>query len=263
MVPFRHFAPATAFSLIALALSPGPAAAQTPAVGFTTAAYGVEDNAADTGVASYSLGFEFTANGSNFVTSLGYFNDPSFNPSTPFNTVALSPTPGGTYTYSQSHDVALYQITGLNGGQRTVVQLAAATITSAGTRTGDFLYTDINPVLLVDGGDYVLAGVTGSTDPYLYDVQDPNQPNSVGLTTNGIHYVQDRYDVSSTLTFPGSTDAGSEPAFFGPNLKLSSPSAAPEPSEWAVMGLIALGLGVLGLRARRAQGEPQAAATAE
>ena len=122
MVPFRHFAPATAFSLIALALSPGPAAAQTPAVGFTTAAYGVEDNAADTGVASYSLGFEFTANGSNFVTSLGYFNDPSFNPSTPFNTVALSPTPGGTYTYSQSHDVALYQITGLNGGQQTVVQ---------------------------------------------------------------------------------------------------------------------------------------------
>jgi len=131
--------------------------------------------------------------------------------------------------------------------------LAQATVTKAGTANGDFLYQSLStPLLLVTGGDYVLAGVTGPTDPYIFDVQDSNQPGSVGLTTSpSITYVQDRYVSSSTLTFPGSTDAGSEPGFFGPNF-LSAP--IPEASTSLSLGLLlAFGLGgVIAARRRKA-----------
>jgi hypothetical protein len=228
----------------------GPAAAQTPAVGFTADAFGFEDNAADTlgsAASSYSLGFEFTANAPTLVSALGFFSDPSFDPNTPFNTVALTPAPTGSRAFAQSHDVGLYQIT---GGIGTL--LASATVTPAGTPVGDFLYQSLTtPILLVPGGDYVLAGVTGPTDPYVYAIQDPNTVGNVGLTTSGITYVQDRYAVSSTLTLPTQTDANtpfpSTPGFFGPNF-LSAP--VPEASTPLSLGLL-LALGLAGLTASR------------
>ena len=234
------------------AFAPRPAAAQAPAVGFQSGAIGVEDNAADalgSSTGSFSLGFEFTANAPTLVTSLGFFNDPSFNPASPFGSVALNPAPTGSRAFAQSHPVGLYQVV---GGIGTL--LASATVTSAGIRNGAFLYQSLTtPVLLATGGDYVLAGVTGPTDPYIFDVQDSNQLGSVGLTTSpSITYVQDRYAASSTLTFPGSTDLSSEPGFFGPNF-LSAP--IPEASTSLSLGLLlALGLGgVLAARRRKAR----------
>ncbi len=160
-----------------------PAAAQAPAVGFTPTAFAVEDNAADaTGspTGSFSLGFEFKANSLTLVTALGFFNDSSFTPAAPFNTVALNPPPTGSYTFANSHVIGLYQVI---GGVGTL--LGSATVTKSSTANGDFLYQSLTtPLLLVTGGDYVLAGVTGPTDPYIYGVQDLNQPGSVGLTTN-------------------------------------------------------------------------------
>ena len=230
------------------AFAPRPAAAQAPAVGFQSGAIGVEDNAADalgSSTGSFSLGFEFTANAPTLVTSLGFFNDPSFNPASPFGSVALNPAPTGSRAFAQSHPVGLYQVV---GGIGTL--LASATVTSAGIRNGAFLYQSLTtPVLLATGGDYVLAGVTGPTDPYVFDIQDSS--GNAALTTNGINYVQDRYAVSSTLTLPTQTDANapfpSTPGFFGPNF-LSAP--VPEASTTISLGLL-LVLGMAGLAASR------------
>ena len=229
-------------------LAPRPAAAQTPAVGFLPGALGVEDNAADvlgSSTGSFSLGFEFTANAPQLVSALGFFNDPSFNPATPFGSVTLNPAPTGSRAFAQNHAVGLYQVV---GGVSTL--LASATVTSAGVKNGAFLYQSLlTPVLLVTGGDYVLAGVTGPTDPYVFDIQD-SQGNAA-LTTNGITYVQDRYAVSSTLMPPTQTDANapfpSTPGFFGPNF-LSAP--VPEASTTLSLGLL-LALGLAGLAASR------------
>lgn len=252
--------PMTGACLLALAgllTSVHPAAAQTTVIGFTPGAYGATDNAADAGVSSYSLGFEFTANSNVFVTSLGYFNDPSFDPRNPFNTVSLSPEPAGSYSYASDHQVGLYQV--VPGVGMTVAEsgllLGQTTITSAGTANGDFLYNAITPIALVAGDQYVIAGVTGARDPYLYNAEDDSTTQGgVGLTVNqSITYDQDRYAVSSTLAYAGSTDPGSEPGFFGPNFQISNTlptSAAPEPGEWAVLGLATLGFGTLVLRAR-------------
>lgn len=91
------------------------------------------------------------------------------------------------------------------------------------------------------------AGVTGPTDPYVFDVQDPNTAGNVGLTTSGITYVQDRSAVSSTLVFPTANDPGSEPGFFGPNF-LSAP--VPEASTTLSLGLLLI-LGAVGLTVGR------------
>ena len=230
------------------AFAPRPAAAQAPAVGFQSGAIGVEDNAADalgSSTGSFSLGFEFTANAPTLVTSLGFFNDPSFNPASPFGSVALNPAPTGSRAFAQDHAVGLYQVV---GGVSTL--LASATVTSAGVKNGAFLYQSLlTPVLLVTGGDYVLAGVTGPTDPYVFDIQDSS--GNAALTTNGITYVQDRYAVSSSLTLPTQTDANapfpSTPGFFGPNF-LAAP--IPEVSTTVSLGLLLL-LGFIGVAVRR------------
>jgi hypothetical protein len=214
-------------------LTARPAAAQTPVFGFTSGVTGLEDTAANTLAdpnGSYSLGFEFTTTTASLVSSLGYFQDPAA-------------------PLTQNHDVGLYQL--LPGGVNQL--LASATVTPAGTAVGDFLYTALTaPVTLTAGGDYVLAGVSGPTDPYFFSVQDPNMPGNVGLTTApGFSYVQDRYDVSGTLVLPTQTDPVSEPGFFGPNL-LSSP--VPEASTTVSFGLLlALGLGAaVGVKKRKA-----------
>ncbi len=254
MYILRLAAPA-ALLLSAALLS--PVRAQTAAFSFTPGAYGVEDNAADaTGSAtgSYSLGFSFTAHAPVFVTSLGYFSDPSFNPNVPFNTVALSPAPGGSYSYTSSHQVGLFQILpGVGGLPETGLLLAETTVTQSSTPSGDFLYHSLlAPVALTPGTSYVLAGVTGPQDPYVFDIQDDGQPGSVGLVVNPvITYGQSRYAISSSLTFPGSTDAFSEPGFFGPNFQFSRLSApVPEASTLVSTGLLLI-LGGLAVAARR------------
>ena len=247
MVSARLFTSVSACSLAALTLPLHPAAAQSPAIGFTPDAFAAEDNAADAGAPGYTLGFEFTANSASRVTALGFFNDPSFDPATPLNTVALSPTPVGTYAYAQSHEVGLYQV--LPNGRDLL--LASATVTTASAPSGDFLYQSLTaPVTLAAGGEYVLAGVTGPTDPYIFNIEDNTQPGNVGLTVApALTYVQDRFGVSTTLAFPTSTDPLSEPGFFGPNL-LSSP--VPEASTILSLALmLSLGLAGLGLAARR------------
>ncbi len=218
------------------------AAAQTtlaaaPVLGFTPNAYGVEDNAADTsgnpgssgiGASSYSLGFAFTADTASFVTSLGYFND---------------------------HQVGLYQVVpGAAVTPESGLLLGQTTITLASTARGDFLYNAITPIALLPGTEYVLAGVSGPQDPFIYNVEDDTRSDFTGLTVDpAVTYNQSRYAVSDTLTHAGSYD-GSEPGFFGPNFQISSTlaaSAAPEPGQWSVLALVTASLSTLIVRVRR------------
>ena len=227
----RRLAAASAFSAIALMLTVHPAAAQTPAIGLASGGLGGEDTAANTGVSSYSLGFVFTANSAVSVTSLGYFYDPSFSKTAPF---------------AKPHDVGLYTQDG--------TLLIHTSVTANGAQDGGFLYTDITPFALTPGTQYVVAGVTGADDPYLYAYND-SSGNSAITIDPAITYIQNRYAVSDTLAYPGSTEAGSDPGFFGPNFKTSPTGAStvPEPGQWAVFAFGALGLGTLIVRARRRQ----------
>ncbi|MCW3053832.1 MAG: hypothetical protein JWN14_3002 [Chthonomonadales bacterium] len=218
-------------------------AADTPAIGFAPGATGFEDNAANAlgdPLGSFSLGFEFTANSPVFVTALGYFNDPFFDPLTP--------------TFAGPHQVGLYQVTpGAGGNPPVTTLLAQASVTSGGTPNGFFLYQSLaSPVQLMVGGDYVLAGVTGPTDPYFFDVQDIN--GNAALTVDpAINYIQDRYIASSTLAYPDSTDPLSEPGFFGPNFLTgsASPSDVPEPSAMVSFCLFVLSGSALAWKSRR------------
>ena len=234
MFALHRFSLVSALGLTALALS-HPAAAQTPAITLSPGGLGAESNAASVGVSSYSLGFEFTANSPVFVTSLGYFYDPLFNPN--------------SSTLTEAHQVGLYQVTpGVSGAPESDMLIASASVTSAGTSNGNFLYTSITPTALVTGGDYVLVGVTGATDPYLYAYNDSNGNSAIAVDP-AITYVQDRYVVSDTLAYAGSTDPGSEPGFFGPNMQTSP---VPEASTTVSLGiLLVLGMAGLVLTARR------------
>jgi len=218
-------------------------AADTPAIGFAPGATGFEDNAANAlgdPLGSFSLGFEFTANSPVFVTALGYFNDPFFDPHTP--------------TFANPHQVGLYQVTpGAGGNPAVTTLLAQASVTSGGAPNGFFLYQSLaSPVQLMVGGDYVLAGVSGPTDPYFFDVQDING-NAALTVDSAINYIQDRYTTSSTLAYPDSTDPLSEPGFFGPNFLTgsASPSDVPEPSVMVSFGLFVLGGSTLAWKSRR------------
>jgi len=199
-------------ALAALGLTAAlPAAAQTPAIGLAPGGLGGEDTAANTGVSSYSLGFVFTANSAVSVTSLGYFYDPNFSKTAPF---------------AKPHDVGLYTQNG--------TLLIQTSVTANGAQDGGFLYTDITPFALTPGTQYVVAGVTGADDPYLYAYND-SSGNSAITIDPAITYIQNRYAVSDMLAYPGSTDASSEPGFFGPNFKTSPTGAStvPEPGQSA------------------------------
>ena len=97
-----------------------PAAAQTTAVGFTADLTPAESTASfdfadpTTGVydelASYNLGWTFTADAPLTVTSLGFFADPTYRD--PNNPSYNDPNASDALPYAQSHPVGLYTDTG-------------------------------------------------------------------------------------------------------------------------------------------------------
>src|SRR5579884_1742390 len=250
---------AAALAAALLALAPHPAKAQTAAIGFTSGAVGAEDDAWDTFSPGYNLGFQFNVTTPITVTSLGYFNDPSYvvptNQGYGLTSVYLTPPPTGSYTYSSDHPVGIYDLTG--------DLLASATVTSASTANGDFLYTDLTSPVNLGDGSYIIAGLTGLYDPYVYDVGDYTQPYPyVGITQGpGVQFVTNEYTVDSS----GSTDqsalstyntfsnaVGDDAGFFGPNFLFQpqgNTPVVPESSSLALFG--ACGLALFGLLAFR------------
>lgn len=231
-----------------------PARAQS-AIGFTSDAWVVEDNASTaTGSpsASYNLGFEFAVTSPITVTSLGYFNDPTYDPiNEPWVFKPIEPPATGSYTYADDHPVGIYDLAGN--------LLSSATVTSSGSPSGNFLYTSLSTPLNLGLGDYIIAGVTGPTDPFLSDIQGATPPDFIGLTEGpGISYVQDEYaggvGGASLSNNSFSNDPISEPGFFGPNFQYQPQQApvVPESSSLALYGGAGLALLVfLAVRRRR------------
>lgn len=177
-----------------------PAAWGSPAIQLTPDPGNVFNNGN-----GYSLGYEFNLSQAVTVDSLGFFADP---------------------TLTESHTVGIFN----SGG----TLLVSATVLPGDPLTSDFRFHSITPFLLPAASGYVIAGVTGTTDPYTFD------PTSFS-TDPRVQFVQSEYDISSTLIFPTTTDGST--AYFGPNFDIMSSSSIPEPGSLLLIGA---GLTILG-----------------
>lgn len=104
---FRSLFAAAPLALLASFAPLSPVRAQTQAVTFAPGFTGIESSASTEGVDSYNLGFTFSVNAPVVVTQLGYFADPSYTPPT------ARPAGSQEYQYATSHDVGLYNSSGL------------------------------------------------------------------------------------------------------------------------------------------------------
>ena len=240
--------PRAHFSILALtlgiALAPTLAHAQSPAVTFFTSnpqlSY-AEDSASDFNAASYNLGWEFQVNAPTAVTALGFFTD-------------------STLGLKEGHAVGLYQVVpgvgALPESGLLLVSGTVPTIAASNVAAKDFTYTSVSKTFLTPGVNYVISGVTGAADPFVYDVQVNNLNNLAtplpGLSfDSNIQYEGDRIGQGSSLTsYPSGSDSanGVDPGYFGPNFQ-SQP--VPETSSVVSLGvLLMLGLGCLGATRR-------------
>jgi len=144
---------------------------------------------------AFSLGWEFTANNSFNVTSLGLFD---------FQQNGLT----------SAHNVGIYNSAGT---------LLGSAVVASGTTdalTGNFRYhTLASPIALTAGQNYVVAASLGPNDPDLYCITPATMTTDFRL-----HYVTARFVLSSVLAFPTTTDA--RVGFFGPDFQ----GAAAQPS---------------------------------
>ena len=221
----------TTFAVAALALTglaaARPAGAQTPITAMT---YSSATPKQDPGI-DFSLGYSFTTTNALDVTSLGYLND-------------------GATGANAVHNVEIYQITKgtvLNPMAGTAIAGAAASVTTtaASSAYNTFSYTTLTaPVLLAADTEYeIVANSNGN----LYGVNAQGVFFGGGIAYGTSTYVsQVNSPVFNTGTFPANNVGN-----FGPNFKGYEVSAAPEPSQFAVLGFAVLGIGGLVLKARR------------
>lgn len=164
-----------------------------------------------------TLGYVFSVKNSFEVTSLGWFDD-------------------YLNGFQDPHTVSLYDTS--SGTLLTSLTLAAGT---ADPLQGSFRYHNITPVILNPGDTYLLAGTTGSDDPYTENDDvcgfaiSPNfiVPENAGLfvdNTPGFNYPDQHY--SDYMVYAG------------PNLEGVPISDAPEPATISLL-LLAAGLGLL------------------
>lgn len=206
-----------------------PAAAQTPitAVSYDAATF-------DTYDAQFSLGYSFTTGANALdVTSVGYLND-------------------GATGANATHDVQIYQITSGTvtnpaGGTALFGLPISVTTGAASPNYNTFSYTTLTAPV-------TLAANTA------YEIVANNNGNGYGINaqgavfSGGIKYGTSTYSVNQTTpVFNENPFPGNDIGNFGPNFtaNIDSPSAAPEPSQFAVLGFVAFGLAGLILKARR------------
>jgi len=214
-VRFKAFGPRFAIGCaLLLLLAALPSRADTPAISFT----GTTVNGT---TGAFSLGFEFTTNGTIDVSALGYYNA-SLN--------------GGDSSF-QNGTCNCGEVGIFNAGGTL---LASTTVTGADPVNGFFNYTSIPTLTLAAGQNYFIEAETGTSD-YTGSL---NTGFTTGFSVSpDINYITDAYISSTTLAFPtGSegltvSDGGGE---FGPNFEESA--AVPEPSSLPLLctGLLAL-----------------------
>lgn len=168
-----------------------------------------------------TLGYVFSVKNTFEVTSLGWFDD------------CLN-------GFQDPHTVSLYDTS--SGTLLTSLTLAAGT---ADPLQGSFRYHNITPVILNPGDTYLLAGTTGSDDPYTENDDvcgfaiGPNfiVPENAGLfadNTPGFNYPDQHY--SDYMVYAG------------PNLEGVPVGDAPEPSSLVLLGIGAAGFLAVGRR---------------
>jgi hypothetical protein len=134
--------------------------------------------------------------------------------------------------------------------------IASATVSSSDPVKGNnFHFAAINPVSVIEGGNYIVAGTTTNANLWTgFDKSNPAAVNFTGLVFNKVSFVQDAFVDSTSLIYPIGS-ANQDPGFglanatiiggFGANLDVT-----PTPIPGAVY-LLGSGLvGLAGLRRR-------------
>jgi len=194
------------FILAGLVLLPvaANASSASPAWGFTSVS-----NEGHSGT-SYAFGDLFTPTQNIIVDDLGYYNPATDGPA-----------------MSQTHSVALYQVTG------GPIGLGSTTVTSSSTAVGDFLYNAITPVALLAGTEYELVGVSNTTDNFTFLSLVSGFSVAAPITLNGNNV--------NPATFAGYDGAATQgdTQYFGPDFEYT---LTPEPTSFVLLGSGLVGL---------------------
>ena len=174
---------------------------------------------------SMSLGYNFIVGDAPItVTALGYFEAEG-------------------YSWHDSHAVGLYDFDGN--------LLASTVLTGSDVKIGNFRWKDIGSVVLSANTTYVLAGVTGTNDPFVYNPTDHNSDSS-------IEYDFNRFELSNTLVFPTQVQ-DAVTGYWGPNFWINSRIGTgdngngqdvPEPGAFALLIGLGTGLSIVARRRR-------------
>jgi hypothetical protein len=162
------------------------------------------------------------------ASGLGYYADPS-NGQVHSNPVAL---------YECDND-------GCNGGGATL--LASVTVDNTYALNGHFRYVTINPITLLAGHSYEVAGVSFQDNYTWNDVNFHTDANII-VPFNDTRWLQT--NTPDFLNGPNLNEIESD-GFYGPNVFLGSSNGftgAPEPAAW---GLMIAGFGLMGVTLRR------------
>ena len=215
-------------ALLAGACAMLPAAALAAlAYGFTTAPISYDRQ--------LSLGFTFTANVTQTVTSLGVFDE-------------------GGDGFLTAHDVGIFAGDGALGAGALLASTTLASGTSGSLGANNFRYQSISGLTLVAGQTYTIAGFfpgdnAGANDAWVYG----GPTYLTGFTVNpaitiGPDAARYTYD-SGSLVDPGSH-------FFDYQIyavNFETAAAVPEPATWAMM---IAGFGLVGGTMRRSRTKP-------
>lgn len=215
--------------LVSLALF-APAQAQVTALSSVGAVAGNQSFAG-------TLGQDFTVNSNVFLHSIGVFNS------------------GGTGTISSTLTAALYQIDGLGNGTLVANTLQTFGPSSGNTvSAGSFILKSLAG-LGSGGGDIILGPGKYALVASGFNGVDQNYnsfgfPSLINLNTGGglLTFGNIRWN-NSALATPSNADFTlNEPGRFGAATIRFSGVSAPEPAS---LGLVALGIGCLGIARRR------------
>jgi len=131
--------------------------------------------------------------------------------------------------------------------------LASVTVSNIYPINGHFRYVTIDPITLVAGRSYLVAGVSNQDNYTWATTGFATDPAITILTTSGQAARWQSMSTPDFITGSGFLDRGSDDGYWGPNVFFGDSggfTGVPEPASWAMM---IGGLGMIGgaMRSRR------------